>query len=105
MVALGHCPEREEVGGLQGAVGDWRPDLVNNQKTREGCGCQRFAAGKVFRQISDAAGKLFTDFLAAHNDIPEKVWAFSGKEIGCWKIGLAFGNAPGFSPLRLPQPS
>ena len=22
-------PWREEVGGLEGAVGDWRPDLVN----------------------------------------------------------------------------
>ena len=29
----------------------------------------------------------------------------SGKEHGCWKIGLAFGNAPGFSPPRPPQPS
>ena len=24
---------------------------------------------------------------------------------GCWKIGRAFGNAAGFSPLRPPQPS
>ena len=53
----------------------------------------------------DAAGKFFTEFPAAQNAIPAKVWAFSGKENGCWKIGLAFGNAPGFSPLRPPQPS
>ena len=25
----GQSPEREEVGGLEGAVGDWLPDLVN----------------------------------------------------------------------------
>ena len=48
----------------------------------------------------DAAEKFFTD-----NAIPAKVWAFSGKEDGCWKIGPAFGNAPGFCPLRPPQPS
>ena len=42
---------------------------------------------------------------ASPNAIPAKVWAFSGKENGCWKISPAFGNAPGFSPLRPPQPS
>ena len=30
MVELGtRCPGREEDGGLEGPVGDWRPDLVN----------------------------------------------------------------------------
>ena len=53
----------------------------------------------------DAAGKFFTDFPAAPNAVPAKVWAFSGKENGCWKMGLAFGNAPGSSPLKPPQPS
>ena len=53
----------------------------------------------------DAAGKFFTDFPAARNAIPAKVWAFSGKENGCLKIGRAFGNAAGFSPPRPPQPS
>ena len=24
---------------------------------------------------------------------------------GCWKVGPTFGNAPGYSPPRLPQPS
>ena len=24
-----HSPGKEEVGGLDGVVGDWRPDLVN----------------------------------------------------------------------------
>ena len=37
--------------------------------------------------------------------IPAKVWALSGKENGCWKIGRAFGNAAGFSPPRPPQSS
>ena len=49
--------------------------------------------------------KFFADFPAARNAIPAKVWAVSGKENGCWKIGPAFGNAPGFSPLRPPHPS
>ena len=28
----------------------WQEEAI--QKTREGCGCPKFAAGKVFRQIS-----------------------------------------------------
>ena len=60
---------------------------------------------KGFRANFDAAGKLVTDFPTAWSTIPSKVWAFSGKENRCWKIGPAFGNAPGFSPLRPPQPS
>ena len=51
----------------------------------------------------NAAGKFFTDFPAARNAIRAKVRAFSGKENGSWKIGSAFGNAPGFSPLRPPH--
>ena len=51
------------------------------------------------------AGKLFSDFPAAPNAIPAKFGAFSGKENGCWKIGPAFGNAPGLSRLTPPQPS
>ena len=38
----------------------------------------------------------FTDFPAARNVIPAKVWALSGKESGCWKIGRAFGNVLDF---------
>ena len=53
----------------------------------------------------EAAGKFFTDVPAASNAIPAKVSAFSGKENGCWKVGPAFGNAPGLSYLRPPQPS
>ena len=60
---------------------------------------------KSFPANFDAAGKLLTNFPAAQSAIPAKVWAFSGKDNGCWKIGLAFGNAPGFSPLRPPQSS
>ena len=60
---------------------------------------------KSFPANFDAAGKLFPDFPAARNAIPAKVWAFSGKENGCWRIGPAFGNAAGFSPPRPPQPS
>ena len=60
---------------------------------------------KSFPTNFDAAGKFFTDSPAARNAIPARVWALSGKENGCWKIGPTFGNAPGFSPLRPPQPS
>ena len=72
------------------------------QNTQEGCGCPKFPS---FPANFDAAGKFFTDFPAARSAIPAKVWAFSGKDKGCWKIGRAFGNAAGFSPLRPPQPS
>ena len=58
---------------------------------------------KGFPANFDAAGKWFPDFPAAQNAIPTKVWALSGKENGCWKIGRACGNAAGFSPLRPPQ--
>ena len=57
---------------------------------------------KGFPANFDAAGKFFPDFLAARNAIPAKVWALSGKENGCWKIGRTFRNAAGFSPPRPP---
>ena len=60
---------------------------------------------KSFRANFDTAGKFLADFPAARNAIPAKVWALSGKENGCWKIGRTFGNAAGFSPPRPPQPS
>ena len=68
--------------------------MVFIQKPREGWGCPKFLDGKVFRQISMLL-EIFIDFPAARHAIPAKVWAFSGKENGCWKIGPAFGNAPG----------
>ena len=53
-----------------------------------------------------AAGKFFTDFLAARNAMTAKAWALSGKENGCWRIGPVFWNAPGFfPPSGPPQPS
>ena len=58
---------------------------------------------RSFRANFDAAGKFLNDVPAARNAIPAKVWALSGKENGCWKIGRAFGNAAGFSPPRPPQ--
>ena len=50
---------------------------------------------KSFQANFDAAGKFLTDFPAARNAIPAKVWALSGKENGCWKMGRACGNAAG----------
>ena len=41
---------------------------------------------KSFPANLDPAGKSFTDFPAAENAIPAKVWAFSGKENGCWAV-------------------
>ena len=43
------------------------------QKTREGCGCPKFLAGRVFRQISMLLKKFFPDFAAAPNAVPAKV--------------------------------
>ena len=43
------------------------------QKTREGCGCPKFIAGRVFRQIFDTAGEFFPDFPAARSAIPAKL--------------------------------
>ena len=35
MVGLGALSWEGEVGGLEGAVGDWRPDLVNKNAEKE----------------------------------------------------------------------
>ena len=59
---------------------------------------------KGFPANFDASGNFFPDSPAARISIPAKVWALSGNENGRWKIGPAFGNAPGFSPPRPPQP-
>ena len=65
-----------------------------NQKTREGLNCPKILAGRGFQQtFSNAAGKIFPDFLAAQDAIPVKAWALAGTENDCWKIGSAF--APG----------
>ena len=54
---------------------------------------------KQFQHISTLLENVFfPDFLAARDAIPAKVY-------GCWKVGPAFGNAPGHSPPRPPQPS
>ena len=79
------------------------PTKPISQKTREGRGCPKFLVGKVFRQIStllENSSPIFRQHQML--SLPRFV---SGKENGCWKIGPAFGNAPGFSPLRPPQPS
>ena len=39
-----------------------RPRIDTNQKSREGCGCPKFLAGKVFRQISTLQGKIIHRF-------------------------------------------
>ena len=49
------------------------------------------------------ACRIIPNFLAACKASPAKVWGLSRKEDGCWKIGPAFGEAPGFSPPRPPQ--
>ena len=68
-----------------------------SQKNQEGCGCPKFPAGKVFRQISTLL----------ENDSPifRQREMLSLPRFGHWKIGRACGNAAGFSPLRPPQPS
>ena len=49
------------------------------QNTREGCGCPRFLAGKVFRVILTLWEIFFSDFPTAPNAIPAKVWGIFGK--------------------------
>ena len=51
---------------------------------------------KLLLATFDSAGKFFPDSPAAGHATPAKIWALSGKERGCWKIGPAFGT-PGFS--------
>ena len=60
----------------------------SKQKTREGCGCPKFSAGRVFPTNFDAAGKFLPDFLGARIAIPAKL---SGKENGCWKWAVPSG--------------
>ena len=57
---------------------------------REGGGQAKFLTEGFARQISTLLdNSIFPDVLEAHNAIPAKVWALSGKENGCWKIGPA----------------
>ena len=53
-----------------------------DQKTQEGCGCPKFLAGKVFRQISTLLENSSPIFRQHEKGIPAKVWAFSGKANG-----------------------
>ena len=72
------------------------------RKTRKGCGCPKFLAGKVFGQILTLL-ENFSPIFRQHECYPCQGWALSGKENSCWKIGRTFGNAAGFSPPRPPQ--
>ena len=77
---------------------------LSDQKTQEGCGCPKFLAGKGFPANFDAAGKFFTDFRQHEMlSLPKSGIFRQGK----WLLENrpSFGNAPGFSPLRTPQPS
>ena len=65
-----------------------------DKKPREGCGCPKFLAARVFRQISTLLEKFSSIIRHTFREAN-----------GCWKIGPAFRNAAGISPLRPPQPS
>ena len=80
------------------AVHSWGSRIMNGSLLLDDC-------WKGFPANFDAAGKLFSDFPAARNAVPAKVWALSGKENGCWKIGRACGKTAGLSPPRPPKPS
>ena len=76
----------------------WTPHIAgeNACKTQQTCSensrrlwLSEIPCWKSFPATFDAAGKFFTDFPAA---IPAKVWAFSGKENGCWKIPAPVGT-------------
>ena len=75
-------------------------DKEKNQKAREDCGCPKFLAGKVFQQISPLLENSSLIFRQHEMLFLPRF----GQGNGCWKIGPGFGNAPGFSPLRPPQP-
>ena len=63
----------------------WK-DLRHLRKLEKAVAVRNFLL-ESFPANFDAAGKSFPDFPAARNAIPAKVWAFSGKDNGCWKIG------------------
>ena len=74
------------------------------QKTREGCGCPKLLAGKVFWHISTLL-KNSSLIFRQHKMLSLPRFGLSRQGNGCWKIGRAFRNAAGFSPPRPPQPS
>ena len=79
--------------------------LPIDQETQEGCGCPKFLAGRVFWQISTLLENYSAIFRQRKMLSLPRFGHFPAKENSCWKVGPAFGNAPGFSPLRPPQPS
>ena len=46
---------------------------------------RKLLAGRGFPADFDAAGKILSDFPAAQNAIPAKVWLLSGKEMAAGK--------------------
>ena len=81
-------------------------DVSIRQKTREGCGCPKCLAGKVFRQIATLLVNSSSIFRQHEMlSLPRFGHLPARKIFGCWRIGPAFANPPGFSPLRPPQPS
>ena len=74
-----------------------------HQKTREDCGCPKFLAARVFRQISTLLENDSPDFPAARNMLSlPGLGHFPARKMAAGKSAPAFGNAPGFSPPRPP---
>ena len=61
-------------------------------KTREGCGCRKVLAGKVFRQFFDAAGKCFPDFPAAEMLSPPRFGHFPARRMATGKSAPPSGT-------------
>ena len=74
-----------------------------SQKTREGCGCPKFLAGKVFRRILTLLENHSLIFRRHQVLSLPRFGRFLAGKAAVGKIGPAFGNAPGFSPLRPPH--
>ena len=88
-----------------------RPKTVRiadiNQKTREGCGCPKSLAGKVFGQISTLLEHLSPIFRQHEILSLPRFGHFPARKIAAGKSAPPFGNGTllDFLPLRPPQPS
>ena len=79
--------------------------IAGNQETREGCGCPKFPAGKVFWQISTLLENDSPIFRQREMLSLPRFGHFPARKTAAGNIDRACGNAAGFSPLRPPRPS
>ena len=76
-----------------------------SRKTREGCGCPKFPAGKVFRQISTLLENDSPIFRQREMLSLPRFGHFPATKTAAGKLAAPAGTLLDFSPSRLPQPS